>query len=420
MRVLFIYPVPEPTKKSYTGYSVGVGSLVAAVKAAGHVPALYVAERFDPEALLSHVRRSDPECVAVSVTSPQIALARRIVETLHHETTLSVIVGGVGVTVAPGELLSFPNVVAEVMGEGERALPAALAGLEAGGDLAGIANVHLPGQSPPDKLEVIDDLDALPIDDREIFDYQAILDRNRANVGLEMMASRGCPFGCGYCANRAINELTGTERVRYRSVGHVLRELEQLTSRYERIAMVGFHDDIFGLDKAWLAEFAPAFKSRVGLPFWCNLRIGTFSDDHLALLRDAGCFRVHIGVESGSERIRRDVLTRPFAHEEIVDAFRAIRGAGLKAVAFFMLGLPTETEEEMNQTVDLARRIKPDWTVVSLFTPYPGTALAEAASAGGFPSTYYDNTFIYEGAAAAPDTVRRYYRDFVQMVYPDR
>jgi len=109
MRVLFIYSVPEPTKKIYTGYSVGVGSLAAVVKAAGHVPALYIAERFDPGALGSHVQRSDPGCVAISVTSPQIPLAREIIETLRDETTLPVIVGGVGVTVAPGELFCFPN-----------------------------------------------------------------------------------------------------------------------------------------------------------------------------------------------------------------------------------------------------------------------------------------------------------------------
>ena len=420
MRVLFIYPVPEPTNKIYTGYSVGVGSLAAAVKAAGHVPALYVAERFDREGLLSCVQQSDPECAAVSVTSPQMAFARRIIETLHEATDIPVIAGGVGVTVAPGALGSLPNVVAEVMGEGEGALPEILSRLEGGRDLDGIANVCLPGQSPRARLDVIGDLDALAIDDREVFDFQAILDRNRANVGLEVMASRGCPFSCGYCANHAINALTGTKRVRYRSAGHVLGELDMLTRRYQRVSMVGFHDDIFGLDKNWLGEFAPAFKERVGLPFWCNLRIGTFTEDDLALLRSAGCFRVHIGVESGSERVRGDVLKRPFSHEEIVEAFGAIRGAGLKGVAFFMLGLPTETEHEMNETVELAREITPDWSVVSLFTPYPGTALAGAAAPRWFPSSYYDDTFICDGAAAPPDTVRRYYRDFVRMVYPDR
>lgn len=418
MRVLFIHPVPEPTKKIYTGYSVGIGSLAAAAKAAGHVSALYTPEGFDRDALLAAVRRFDAQCVGISVTSPQMALARRVVRTLDETTGIPVIAGGVGVTVAPGELRSFPNVVAEVMGEGERALPEMLTRLESGRDLAGIANVHLPGQSPPAKLEVIEELDALAIDDREIFDYQAILDRNRANVGLEIMASRGCPFGCGYCANRALNELTGARSVRTRGVGHVMRELDMLTRRYDHVGMVGFHDDIFALDKDWLVEFAPAFKKRVGLPFWCNLRIGTFTEDDLSLLGKAGCFRVHIGVESGSERIRRDILNRPFARQEIIEAFRAVRGAGLKGLAFFMLGLPTETENEMNETIRLAREIKPDWSVVSLFTPYPGTALAEVASAGGFPSTYYDDTFIHEGAAAPPDTVRRYYRDFVRMVYP--
>ena len=423
MRVLFIYPVPRPSNKIYTGYHVGIGSLAAAVKAAGHKVALYVAERFDRDALLAAVDRFAPNASAISATSPQMTLAHEIINALHEETALPVIAGGVGVTVQPARLQALPNVVAQVMGEGEGALPELLDRLAAGTDLAGVANVVLPGEPPPERLSVIQDLDTLPIDDREIFGYQRILDRNRPTVGLEAMASRGCPFGCGYCANRRLNQLTGVTRVRYRGVGHVMRELRMLLDRYTGVRIVGFHDDIFGLDKAWLADFAATYPRDVGLPFWCNLRIGTFRDQDLETLRDAGCFRVHIGVESGSDRIRRNVLDRPFTDAEIVEGFRAIRGAGLKALAFFMLGLPDETEDDLAQTIELARRIKPDWSVVSLFTPYPGTKLGDAHETGderSFSETYYDESAVYPGVAAPADTVRRYYRDFVKRVYGER
>ena len=423
MRVLFIYPVPAPTNKIYTGYNVGLASVVAVARSEGHHPSLLILERFDADRLRAEVARRQPDCIAISVTSPQMRLAERVVETLATATPAPVIAGGIGVTVEPGRLLTADNVAAEVQGEGERAIGPLLTRLARGEDLADIPNVALPGQAPPRPLQLVESLDSLPFGDRDVFSYQQILDRNRANIGLEMLASRGCPFGCGYCANDTLNALSQSRRVRYRSVGNVTDECRRLLERYRGIAMIGFHDDIFGLDKNWLSQFVEDYPKRVNLPFWCNLRVGAFTEEHLHRLKRAGCFRVHLGVESGSERIRNEVLRRPFRDDDIVDAFEMIRRAGLRAVAFFMLGLPTETEQDMHDTVELARRLHPDWSVVSLFTPYPGTRLAREYSSSvpaDLSESYYDDEYVFHGAAADPDAVRRTYRNFVPLVYGRR
>ncbi|MFH0965202.1 MAG: radical SAM protein [Planctomycetota bacterium] len=426
MRVLFIYPVPRPSNKIYTGYHAGIASLAAVLKERGHEPSLRIVEDLHGDWLLRDVDRLRPDCIALSVASPQMRVAERILAILAQSASVPVLVGGVGVTVEPGRLLASPNVLAEIHGEGEQALPAALDRLGDGGSLSDIPNVSLTADAPPPyPLKLVEDLDSLPFGLREIFPYQEILDYNRPNVGLEMSASRGCPFGCGYCANETLNRLTASAGVRLRSPANVTAEIRHNLDRYANVSMVGFHDDIFGLDKDWLREFAERYRRDVGLPFWCNLRVGTFTDAHLAQLREAGCFRVHLGVESGSERIRREILDRPFRNRDISDAFRSIREAGLRAVAFFMLGLPEETEADIRETVALAREIRPDWSVVSLFTPYPGTRLAKrfpSPSGTAYPETYYDETYVFEGAGAPPDVVRRYYRDFASLVYgrPER
>ena len=88
-----------------------------------------------------------------------------------------------------------------------------------------------------------------------------------------------------------------------------------------------------------------------------------------------------------------------------------------------MLGLPTETEQDLRDTVDLARRLRPDWSVVSLFIPYPGTRLARdypSTVPADIPESYYDDNYVFPGAAAPSEVVRRTCRDFVALVYGPR
>jgi radical SAM superfamily enzyme YgiQ (UPF0313 family) len=268
------------------------------------------------------------------------------------------------------------------------------------------------------------DLGALPRPDRDIYDYQAILDRNRNNIGAEFMASRGCPYSCSYCVNPVMNELTGGAwaRVRYRTVEDVVDEAAEVAEQYSGVKMVGFHDDIFGLDKEWLRRFASEYRRRVGLPFWCNQRAGAFDEADVEVLKEAGCFRVHLGIESADDTLRREVLGREISSEAIEEAFAMLRRHGLRTVAFNMIGIPYETEETIRATIELNRRIKPDWLVVSIFSPFPGTRLAELAKEKGWlaqrlPESYYDSDWALEQPSLAKERLVYYYEHFVELVY---
>lgn len=446
MRVLILNPVPSENKKVYVGYNHGIGYLSAVAKANGHETSLVTLSARD-EGLLRDVERLAPDVVALTGTSAQWPLAAWAAgEIARAFPETPIIAGGVHSTVATEEVISTSGVWAACRGEGEAALVEMLSRLEFGewedtpgfwtrpqvvGGLGPTPIVEPGTQAAAATGEIVRnaqaklvDLAALPHPDRAIYDYQAILDRNRNNVGAEFMASRGCPFTCSYCINPVMSELTCGDwrRVRYRTVEDVVGEIEEVLARYSGVKIVGFHDDIFGLDKAWLREFAQSYAKRVGLPFWCNERVGTFDEDDVRVLKDAGCFRVHMGIESADDTLRRDILGRDISSEEIESGFALLKKHGLRTVAFNMIGIPYETEETVKATIELNRRIKPDWLVVSIFSPFPGTRLRDLAREKGWlteglPDSYYDAAWALDQPSISRERLIYFYEHFVELVY---
>ncbi len=441
MKVLFLNPVPPETTKVYTGYNHGIGYLSAVARRAGHTMALVTFSE-KRGALLDTVARDAPDVVALTATSAQWPLAAWAAGRLSRMIPdVPLIAGGVHATAAPEEVIAAPGVWAACQGEGETAFVAMLSALEFGGweETRGFwTRPQVVSGIPPTPIGVQDaaavgeifrndpadlvDLRTLPHPDREIYDYQALLDRNRANVGAEFLASRGCPFDCSYCVNPVMGRLTAGawKQVRHRDVADVLTEIAAVLARYNGIRMLGFHDDIFGLDKQWLADFCSEYARRVRLPFWCNLRVGTFADDDAAALADAGCFRVHMGIESADDTLRREVLGRDISSEEIESAFAILRRHGLRTVAFNMIGIPFETEDTIKATIALNRHIRPDWIVVSIFSPFPGTRLREIAEregllAGGLPESYYDQEWALDQPTLSRERLLYYYANFVSL-----
>ena len=445
MRILFVNPVPREGKKVYTGYNHGLGYLSAVAKREGHATALLTLSGRENN-LLKRVADAAPDVIALTATSGQWPLAAWAAATVGRAfPEMPVIAGGIHATVAPEEAIGSPGVWAVCRGEGEDSFLEILRGLEFGGweETPGfwtrpqvVSGVGPTPIAPRDKApstigEVVRnaqapiiDLAALPHPDREIYDYQAILDRNRNNVGAEFMASRGCPFSCSYCANAALSDLTGGKwrQVRCRAPEDIVSEIETVLRNYSGVKIIGFHDDIFGLDRKWLAQFAATYRRRVGLPFWCNQRAGAFGGDEVALLKEAGCFRVHMGIESADDRLRREILGRDISSEVIESAFAMLRKAGLRTVAFNMIGVPCETEDTIRATIDLNRRIRPDWLVVSIFSPFPGTRLRELARergwlAEGLPESYYDAAWALNQPSLPRERLLYYYENFVNLVY---
>lgn len=384
MKVLFVYP-DIGVRGGARSYQFGIGMLSAVLKAHGHETRLhYMFGAYDPAPLKRAIAAYRPDLIAFSAVSPQVRFVKQIFKDLQPFPAFTIL-GGHHATLEPECLKSVEGLDAVCIGEGEYPLLDLVEALKQGGDPRAIRNLWVKtsdqGIVKNPTRPFMEDLDSLPFPDRELFDYQPIVDSD-FHTAL-FMFSRGCPYDCTFCSNHALRTRQAGKYVRFRSVASCLKEIREVTGRYAVRALY-FNDDCFTARRDFVDEFCARYSQECALPFAVNARPETLNDDVCRVLKAAGCHRVSIGIESGSESFRREVLGRRQSNDRIIEAFAACRRAGIKTKSFNIVGFPYETPAIFQETVDLNARIQPDSVIIGIFEPYPGTKLAEVCLQEGF------------------------------------
>jgi len=289
---------------------------------------------------------------------------------------IPILVGGYYATLSPEDALAHQSVDIICIGEGEYPLLELLESIGNKSNRQDIENLWFKKNTQIIKnplRNLINNLDELPFVDRELF-----ISENRKNGALEIMASRGCPFDCANCSNHALKKIYAGKGpyLRYRSAEHVLSEIESCLSK-ERFKSVQFEDDMFTANQKWLKDFCVKYKARIGLPFICNIRPESGTEEILGVLKDAGCMQVSIGLEAGDEKIRREVLCRNMPDETIVKVFRETKRVGIKRKSFNMVGLPHETMRTILKTIWMNIKVAPDAVQTAVYYPFKGTVLGD-------------------------------------------
>lgn len=232
-------------------------------------------------------------------------------------------------------------------------------------------------------INLVEDLDSLPIPDRDIIYSKSYFLAN--NPIKTFFAGRGCPYKCTYCFNHSYNSMyKGKGKLcRTKSITYLVDEIKTLQAKYP-MNFIKFHDDIFGADSGWLVEFAERYPREIGLPFLCYLRPNMVTENYCRQLKKAGRYSVCIAIESGNEHIRNSILNRYMSNEQIKRACEILKKFGLRIYALNMVGLPEESDKEILQTIELNQMIKPDFADASIFQPYPGTEIAKYCKNNGY------------------------------------
>lgn len=386
MRILFVYP----NINTQVGFNYGISYISGFLKARGiETGLLNINEKLgyplDFARIKQDVLAYRPDMVGFSVLTNQYKYALDIARDIKGYCQAPILFGGIHVTMDPVTTLNRDEVDMVCVGEGEEAIVELLER----GSPEGIRNLGYKknGQLVIEPLRPYVDIATLPFKDYEIFDFQQMIDAKEGWVGLT--ASRGCPFRCTYCLNHKIISLykehghMPRDYIRRHTVDQMIAEIEYLLGRYRNIRMFIFDDDIFTFDKEWLREFTGRYKNLTDIGFVCNAHARIFDEETASYLKNAGCRIVKFGLESGSDKIRRDVLGRYMTNKHIEEAFATAHRFGLHTSAFVMLGLPNEKVEDIRETVDLLAAIKPGRFRWSLFFPFVGTrAYAIAKEAG--------------------------------------
>ena len=377
MKVLFVYPDIN-VKGGALSYHFGIGSLSAVLKKAGHETALqYLYGSYDIKALLGKIKHFEPGILAITAVSFQYKYIKKMLAEIKsiHGSKIFTICGGPHISLAPWELEKTEGLDAICIGEGEYPLLELANKLQSGEDITNIENIWVKKdgkiyQNPNRPL--ISDIDSLPFGDRGLFNYREIVnsDYDRAIF----MCSRGCPYSCTYCCNSGLRGLQEGKYVRFRSIENVLAEIKEVISNYD-VKYIYLNDDVFTENREYVSNFCSRYKEEIGYPFELNTRVEHLTPEMLQSLKDAGCYRVAMGIEQGDEKFRREILNRRMSNEKIEAAFELTKKAGIRTKSFNIVGFPFETYDIHMETVKINRKVQPSSLVVYVFEPYPGTPL---------------------------------------------
>lgn len=355
---------------------IGLMYVAAAARAAGrHAVSLLDAhaERLDYDALAQRVREATPDVVGVTVTTftllDVLATVRRVREAAPGATIIG---GGLQPFLYPTETNGLGAFDYCLQGEADHTFPQLLDALADDADAAQIPGVLFMRDGEPVRQPApppVDDLNALPFaahDLTPIERYSSLI-ADRRPVGV-MLSSRGCPYRCAFCSQSATGKVH-----RRRSPDNIVEEMAwcaELGIRY-----ILFYDELMTVEKKHTLALCAAIRKRgLDLPWLARSRVETVDGETLEAMKRAGCDTITMGIESGSPRILQR-LNRPTDPAATIELFRRARQAGLRTIAYFMIGNPDETMDDIRTSLDVARRAAPDMIHASLFTPYPATDL---------------------------------------------
>ncbi len=344
------------------------------------------------EALDSRIKKFEPNLIAFSATSSEFSYAVKIVNNIKKHK-IPIIVGGAHATVAPIEALSVDGVDMVVSGEGEEAIIELMDMMQSGKFRTDIENIYFKanGKIISNKIRpYIRDLDRLPFLDIDIFDKFHHLGAysGKEAVYCRVETGRGCPYKCSYCVNATLHDTVYRHEkthVRHKSPKRVVDELVFIKNKIN-FDIVRFVDETFtAATVEWLREFSDYYTSQINKPMIIATRPERVTRAKMELLRRCNdTIQVTMGIESGSERIRKDILNRPMSNKKIIEAYHLCHELGFSTASFNMIGVPGETRKDFFETIRLNVESKVQTPMLSYFYPFVGCKLRSICLKEGY------------------------------------
>jgi anaerobic magnesium-protoporphyrin IX monomethyl ester cyclase len=336
---------------------LGLGYLGSVAQNAGIETAIIdaEAEKLTLKELTDRVNNMNPRAVGINTTSTNYQISLEILNGIEAPQK---IVGGPHATLR-GQDFNPKNYLL-VRGEAEDVFLDAIKGMYQGVVDAGI----------------VSNLDRLPFINRSLFSNDPYMTDGKLEAS--MSTSRGCPFSCVFCAVPAMNG----RKIRTRSIDNVVSEIKLL--QIQGVNSIHFMDDIINHDKRRLEKMCDTFVDK-GLDInWRGLaRVELLNDKLLTKMSQAGCYKLAFGIESGTPRIL-DYIGKCSDLSYIKNIFKRCRELGIDTKAFFTIGYPSETEDDIKRTIDFSMNLNADEAYFMVVRAFPGTPLYNKMRKAGF------------------------------------
>jgi anaerobic magnesium-protoporphyrin IX monomethyl ester cyclase len=373
MKILLIYPRYQWTEHGQMQEPLGILYIASVLKKAGHEVRLldFTVEK-NLDKLADQINWA--EAAGMTVSSVLFNRALLILNKIKEiKPGIPVIAGGPHPTADTEGTLKAGFDFA-VVGEGEQTALQLFSALEQGRDSTGIPGAWAIKDGkifPAPARELIPDISTLPMPDRALIDYKTYLHSGMIQVGVCL--SRGCPFSCKFC--KPMQDMLFGKKLRKRNPESVVEEIEQA------IALTGhdfflFRDDcLTALKMEWFEKFrAEMDRRKLKIRFSGQTRVSDLDEETLLVLKSLGLQGLAFGVESGSQKVV-DYYRKSFKVEQSLTAFELCHKHQIGTHCFIMLGAPDETKEDVQMTIDLVKKIRPESVTISRLTPAPGTYL---------------------------------------------
>ncbi len=345
-----------------------------------------------------------PDVIGFTCLTPRYPASLKIAaecKKMSPETT--VVFGGPHVSGDPEGIIREQCVDYAILGEGEAAFLELLNALKLKTPVADIRNLVFRTESGFKVNQIrpfIEDLNSLPLPAWDLLEMDLYRDPasfHGPHAGL--ILGRGCPYDCIFCASKVI----WGRRTRLRSSESILAEITELVGKFG-IREFMFYDDTFTIDRRRTMEICGKLLEKdLGIRYYIQSRADTIDYELALMLKKTGCFAVAIGVESGDEGMLKKI-GKGETKDQIRQAVSVLKKAGLPCLTSYIIGLPGDTHESIQATIDFARELDTEQAKFMIATPYPGTRLYEMALEAGLlkgqtAEDFYDYTY-YQSVAA--------------------
>lgn len=335
-------------------------------------------EELNIEQTAEKILNSEADIVGFTAMTPNYPQTEKIAKLLKQKNpSIIVVIGGSHATFLPEQALEngFDFVVRS---EGEQTFLELCNELNGQKDFRKISGLSFKYNEKtihnPDR-EFLKNIDEIPFPAYHLLDIDAYQNKTppsnvRSGRWLCYSSSRGCPFGCFYCS---VTNFWG--RIwRGHSAERIANDLEKLKKSYS-LKSIFFVDDNFTFKRERIIELCRLLKEKkLNLEWSCSCRVDQVDEELLREMKSAGCWRIGFGVEAGTQKVI-DWYGKKITIEKAVQAVRLCRKVGISPFCFFIIGAPIETENDVKETINAAKKINPDIVGISFLTPFPGSKL---------------------------------------------
>jgi len=369
MNVAFVFMNDTPVVGRGAGYIAGV------IAAAGYPVSFFDSYYTPVEQMVSQIVAGPADIVMISTMTMNFPLALALIREIKKSKNLPVLVGGIHPTIVGAHLLEQrPEIDYLCVGEGESMVIDFLRHFSTTA-LFDIQNLcyRKDGKIHCNPIRPAEDLAALPAFPWHFFRKESIGDGGRGF--LYVTASRGCPFNCTYCCNGIYLKYYGKNYIRFRPIDKIIEELSYLKKVYAP-RLFYFGDEMILADPEYAIKLFGEVKGKIGIPYGLMARVEYVTPELTTHLKETGCQYVAMGIECGDENFRRKYLNRSHGNEQIECAFALLKEADIFRSSFNIIGYPFDNDDTLTKTtINLNKRIKPDYAYFTILYPFPGTKL---------------------------------------------